>query len=313
MLFLVPSFIPALVQAFPLVYLFCYFCAGALRKHPLAFYLPWALVVAVRELGRAACRIRPGFSGLRRRLQRMAELDARRVPRPRHRAEPLHLLGRRGQLLPNRHVRRRVREDEDGQALLLHPLGDVRAGRNHHHGARVPCAELRDGIRQPDGRPDVRPSGGRLHVHRGRAHRPASPRSPSSSPGLPRSRRCAAAWSPPPGERCRSSPTPSPSSCSRRGYSWPWDTRCTCTRSTACVCSRRSTKEAPPSCPTLPATWRAPGSYAALLGAYPVLRLRRRRKAKPQDLTGKTLHEISYPSRPSGKPTIERGAFMEVS
>ena len=32
--------------------------------------------------------------------------------------------------------------------------------------------------------------------------------------------------------------------------------------------------------------------YAALLAAYPVLRLRRRRKAKPQDLTGKTLHEI---------------------
>lgn len=51
MLFLVPSFIPALVQAFPLVYLFCYFCAGALRKHPLAFYLPWALVVVFVSWG----------------------------------------------------------------------------------------------------------------------------------------------------------------------------------------------------------------------------------------------------------------------
>ena len=51
MLFFVPSFIPALVQAFPLVYLFCYFCAGALRKHPLAFYLPWALVVVFVSWG----------------------------------------------------------------------------------------------------------------------------------------------------------------------------------------------------------------------------------------------------------------------
>lgn len=51
MLIFVPSFIPALVQAFPLVYLFCYTCAGAPRKHPLAFYLPWAIVVAFVSWG----------------------------------------------------------------------------------------------------------------------------------------------------------------------------------------------------------------------------------------------------------------------
>ena len=51
MLFFVPPFIPALVQAFPLVYLFCYTCAGTLRKHPLAFYLPWAAVVVFVSWG----------------------------------------------------------------------------------------------------------------------------------------------------------------------------------------------------------------------------------------------------------------------
>lgn len=32
--------------------------------------------------------------------------------------------------------------------------------------------------------------------------------------------------------------------------------------------------------------------YAVLLVAYPVLRLRRKHRAKPQDIAGKTLHEI---------------------
>lgn len=51
MLFFVSPFIPALVQAFPLIYLFCYTCAGTLRKHPLAFYLPCAAVVVFVSLG----------------------------------------------------------------------------------------------------------------------------------------------------------------------------------------------------------------------------------------------------------------------
>lgn len=62
MLFFVPPFIPALVQAFLLVYLFCYTCAGTLRKHPLAFYLPWAAVVVFVSWGELIAS--PGLDSL---------------------------------------------------------------------------------------------------------------------------------------------------------------------------------------------------------------------------------------------------------
>lgn len=51
--------------------------------------------------------------------------------------------------------------------------------------------------------------------------------------------------------------------------------------------------------------------YAALLVAYPVLRLRRRHKAKPQNLVERRSTR-SDSSRPSGKPIAEHEAFMEV-
>ena len=51
--------------------------------------------------------------------------------------------------------------------------------------------------------------------------------------------------------------------------------------------------------------------YAALLVAYPVLSLRRRHKAKPQNLVGKRSTR-SDSSRLSGKPIAEHEAFMEV-
>ena len=51
--------------------------------------------------------------------------------------------------------------------------------------------------------------------------------------------------------------------------------------------------------------------YAALLVAYPALRLRRRHKAKPQNLVERRSTR-SDSSRPSGKPITEHEAFMEV-